>query len=294
VTKSTRAPKVRGSIFLAAVVVFAWLGLRGRFGEVGQALLETPVSGVFTSLVLVMAGLLITGLLWLRLLASLNGQLPLADGLAIFFIGQLGKYLPGSVWSIASQADLARRHNITARVTVTGGLLFLGYHVATAVLIAAVAFLTDVVTSPWPDWVSLVGLVAALVGLVPKLIGTLAKQISGQEVQLRWKDTLVAVVLMALTWALYSAALVLLTPTPSWRDLAVLGAAFAAGYASGVMIVFAPAGFGAREAVFVVLLAPVLGVAGATALALLARVVHTTGDALMAAIWWWVARRASA
>ena len=58
-----------------------------------------------------------------------------------------------------------------------------------------------------------------------------------------------------------------------------------------MVVVFAPAGLGAREAVFVLLLAPIVGVAEATALALLARVVHTGADALMAAGWWLAARR---
>ena len=56
-------------------------------------------------------------------------------------------------------------------------------------------------------------------------------------------------------------------------------------YAVGVVVVVAPAGVGAREAVFVLLLTPLTSVAAATALALLARVVHTAADGLMAAGW---------
>ena len=68
-----------------------------------------------------------------------------------------------------------------------------------------------------------------------------------------------------------------------------LGGAFALAYAVGVVIVVAPAGAGAREALIVVLLAPMLGVPEATALALLARVVHTVGDGVMAPGWWYAA-----
>ena len=37
-------------------------------------------------------------------------SLPARDGLATFFVGQLGKYIPGSVWSIGAQAQMAGRH----------------------------------------------------------------------------------------------------------------------------------------------------------------------------------------
>ena len=86
-------------------------------------------------------------------------------------------------------------------------------------------------------------------------------------------------------------ALVLLSPDLPWQDVAAFGGAFALAYAVGVVVVVAPAGVGAREALFVLLLTPLLGVAEATALALLARVVHTAADGIMAAGWWYAARR---
>ena len=62
-------------------------------------------------------------------MAGLGAALPLREGLATFFVGQLGKYIPGSVWSIGAQAQMAARRSVPPRVTVAAGLLFLGYHV---------------------------------------------------------------------------------------------------------------------------------------------------------------------
>jgi hypothetical protein len=277
-----------------AVVVFAWLGLRGRFDEVGQALSETSIVGIGAGLALVLVGLLATGLLWLRLMACMDGALPVVDGLATFFLGQLGKYIPGSVWSIGAQAELARRHVVSARVTLTAGLLFLGYHLDTAVLLAAMTLLVGGLEPTWPPWVTWAALVVALALLTPRVVRGLAMRVAGQDVHLGWLDTLVALGLMAIAWAAYAGALVLLSPGLPWGQLVALGGAFAAAYAVGVVVVFAPAGVGAREAAFVLLLAPVTGVGTATALALLARVVHTGGDALMASGWWLAARRPGA
>lgn len=279
------------AFFLAAVLVFGWLSLRGRFDEVGDALRVTSLGNAVAAVLVVLVGLGATGVLWVLLMASLDAHLPLIDGLGTFFVGQLGKYIPGSVWSIGAQAELARRHAVAARTTVGAGLLFLGYHVDTAVLLGAVTLLTGALDSPWPDWVSWVGLAVAVVGLVPGLVRAAGTRVSGRTPRIGWPQTALVVALMAVAWAAYAVALVLLSPGLPWSDAAAFGGAFAIAYAVGVVIVFAPAGVGAREAVFVLLLTPVTGVGPATALALLARVVHTVADALMAAGWWWAARR---
>ncbi len=45
-------------------------------------------------------------LAWRRVLADLGSPLHLAPAGGVFFVGQLGKYLPGSVWSIVAQAEM--------------------------------------------------------------------------------------------------------------------------------------------------------------------------------------------
>jgi len=278
-------------LFLVAVVVFGWLSLRGRFDEIGNALADTSVLSVLGALLLVTLGLTATAVLWLRLMLRLDARLPIVDGSAMFFLGQLGKYIPGSVWSIGAQADMARRHQVPPRVTVAAGLLFLGYHVDTAVVLGSVALISGKLDPSWPAWVGWAGLVVGILGLAPGLVRLLGRRIGGREPAVNLAETLVLVMLMLGTWLLYSLALVLLSPRSSMSDLLVLGGAFAISYAVGVVIIFAPAGVGARETVFVLLLTPMLSVADATALALLARVVHTAADALMATGWWFAAKR---
>jgi uncharacterized membrane protein YbhN (UPF0104 family) len=290
VTEGYRLLNILRPAFLVAVVVFAWLGLRGRLDEVGDALRDTSLFGIVAALTLVLLGLGATGLLWLRLMSRLGARLPTHDGLATFFVGQLGKYIPGSVWSIGAQAQMAGRHAVPARATVAAGLLFLGYHVATAVVVGSVTALSGSLDPPWPAWVSVLVLVVSLVGLLPPVVSRLGRRVAGREVAIGLVDTMVVGVLMAAAWTSYAVALVLLSPGLPWWEVAAFGGAFALAYAVGVIVVVAPAGVGAREALFVMLLAPVTSVAAATALALLARVVHTAADAVMAAGWWYAAR----
>ena len=103
--ESRYLPALRAT-FLVAVLAFAWLGLHDRTDEVGSALRATSARGVGLALALVLVGLLATGLLWRRLMATLGAALPVREGLATFFVGQLGKYIPGSVWSIGAQVQI--------------------------------------------------------------------------------------------------------------------------------------------------------------------------------------------
>jgi uncharacterized membrane protein YbhN (UPF0104 family) len=277
-------------VFLAAVALFAWLGLRGRLDEVSEALRATSGRGVLGAVLLVCLGVLATSQVWLLVMRRLDAPLPRTGGLAVFFVGQLGKYLPGSVWAIGAQAALASPYRVPVRTTLTAGLVFLGYHVATAGVVAAASILGGALTPDWPRWVTVLGLAACLVGLLPGVVRALAERFAGRPAVVTASDTLAVLLWMTLAWSAYAAALVLLTATHDWSDLVALGGAFAASYAVGVVVVFAPAGLGARETVFVVLATPLLGLAPATALALLARVVHTVVDAAMAGGWWLAAR----
>lgn len=272
--------------FVGAALLVGLLALRGRWDEVGDAVAAIPPWGPPASLVLVMLGLLCTGFVWLRIMSAHGTSLPTGQGLAIFFLGQLGKYLPGSVWSIGAQATLARRFDAPVRRTASVGLIFLGVHVATAGLIAATAGLAGWTDDLLPVWLSWLAIVAIPLSLSPWALNRIAGRTagSGSSPRLSVADAGIVLGLMAVAWVAYGLALVVLLDDPDAGRLGTVVGAFALAYAVGVVIVFAPAGVGAREAVFVVAAAPSLGVGPAAALAVTARVVHTLADFTMAGV----------
>lgn len=278
--------------FLVAVAVFAWHGLHGRVDEVGAALRATSAPGVVGAVLLLLLGLIATGVVWLRLMAAVGAELRLRDGLATFFVGQLGKYVPGAVWSIGAQAQMAGRRSVPPRSTVAAGLLFLGYHVASGVVVGSAVVLLGGLAVPWPSWLTVLLLLGSAMGMLPLVVRRAGSRVAGRQVAVDVGDSLLILALMATAWAAYAVALVLLSPGRPWIAVAAFGGAFALAYAVGVVVVIAPAGVGARETLFVLLLTPLLGVGGATALALLARAAHTAADAAMAASWWCAAQTA--
>lgn len=265
-------------VFVLLVIGFAWWGFAGRWAEIGHAVAATGAVRLCVAVVCAAVGLALTGVLWRSLLARLGSPVPLRDAGAVFFVGQLGKYVPGSVWSFAVQAQLGRRHGVPARSSVTASALFLILHTFSGLVLGGLLVAGGVVSTDldlvW--WLLLVA--GGAVAMTPPVLRVLGRRLSGVDVAA--PDLLRSLVLMTVVWACYGAGLWVLLPT---TDLLAAVAAFALAHAAGVLLVFAPAGLGAREAVLIALLAPAVGVPAAAAAALLARVAHSIGDFALAA-----------
>lgn len=279
-------------LLLLAVAFFAWWSLRGHFGDIGRAIGDTSPLGMLAAVGLTSVGLLLTGFLWLRVLDAYGYRLPLVDGLAIYLVGRLGKYVPGTVWAIGAQAQLARRHEVPVRVTVGAALVFVGYSVATAVVAGGLVALAGGVGVALPWWLVTTGVLVAVVGMLPLAANPIGARFGGAPLRLRVLDAGLLAVGLVLVWGIYALALLAITPDPSSRVLVALAGGFTLGYGLGMVVFVAPAGLGAREATFIALLSPVTGLAVATSVALLARVVHLVADFGVAGATWWLANRA--
>jgi hypothetical protein len=291
VTRGRWLDVLRGG-FLVAVLAFAWWGLRGQGEELADVVRRTSPIGLAVAAALVVAGLLVTSAAWLRLLGGYGHRLPGGEGRAVFFVGQLGKYIPGSVWSMGAHAGLARGFDVPARVTVGTSLTFLWLNLATSGLVAGSFALTGAWEPGVPWWLVAAGVAGCVAGLTPYAVNRAGSLVAGagRPLRLSLAEVGVLVALMAVTWSCYAAAVIALAPEPSAALFPVAAGAFTTAYAVGVLVVLAPAGVGAREVTLIALLAPVTGVTTATALALLTRALHTGGDLLLAAVAWAVAR----
>ena len=176
--------------FLLVVVGFAWWGFRHSGDEVERSLRQTSAPALVLALGLVLLGLAVTGVLWRHVLTGYGHRLPIAQALSVFFVGQLGKYVPGSVWSMGVQARLASAHQVPLRTTVATSLVFLLLHLTTGLLVAAA--LGAGLDLGVAERVLLVG-ACALVGILPLLPAvtrSLAGRLAGGERELRVEEVL--------------------------------------------------------------------------------------------------------
>lgn len=285
----TRAHALLGARigFVLLTVAFTWWGFGGRWSEIGHATSETDPVRLGAALLCALAGLSLTGVLWRMLLSALGSRVELRDAGAVFFTGQLGKYVPGSVWTFAVQAQLGRRHGVPVRSSVTASALFLMLHTFSGLALGGVLAAGGVVPTDLDAGWWLLLAVAGAAALSPPVLRFLGDRMAGAGVRTTFGggDLARSLALMTGVWACYGTCLWLLVPLahPEPKDVLAAVAAFALAHAAGVLLILAPAGLGAREAVLIALLSPAVGVPNAAAAALLARVVHTVSDFLLAA-----------
>lgn len=277
---------LRVAFVVAAVAGAAW-SWRASGGEVQQALGRLSAGQLLGAGAAVHIGLLLTGSVWRLALGGFGAGGPWREVVPPFFVAQLGKYIPGSVWSFAAQGALAARRGLPARVPATAAVLFLGVHVASgALLVGVLGWWADL-----PRWLVLASLVVGVVGLAPVVHRLLGSRLAGTDCRWDLARSAGGLLRMVPVWTAYAVALAVLAPARDAREVLTLGCAFALAHAAGAAFPLAPAGLGAREAVLVLLLAPVLGADVAGALALVARLLHTVADFAVAAGSWLVVRR---
>lgn len=283
----THAMRSARIVFVLITAALAWWGFRGRWDEIGGAVADTGPARLVVAMGCAVGGLVLTGVVWRMLLSALGSRIEPGEASAVFFVGQLGKYVPGSIWSFAAQAELGRRCGVPARSTVAASTLFLVMHAVSGlilggILVAAGAVRTDLGVGWW----LLLSAVGAIT-LSPPLLRAAGDNVAGAGMRTRFdgSDLVRGLALMTGVWACYGTCLWVLTPAARTepQDMVTASAAFALAHTAGVLIVFAPAGLGAREAVLIVLLAPSVGVPAAAAAALLARVTHSVADFALAA-----------
>lgn len=285
------SPWVRLALFLV-VCVCAGLALRANWEQARDAAAALPLWVLPAAVLTGMAGLTAQMLAWRALLAGMGSPLPRRTAARVMFVGQLGKYLPGSVWAFVAQVELARDWDVPRTRGAAATLLAVGVTVAAGLAVAAVALPLSSAEAARRWWWALALAPLLLAGLHPRVVGwgiRLAARpfarfrgvaeagpldVRGRSMAAAVGWTLVAWVPLGLhvwllTWAVGGEAL---------RSLGPAVGAYALAWTLGLLVVFAPAGLGVREAVLVVALSPVVDAGAALVVAVLSRLVMTVAD----------------
>lgn len=290
ISRSALRRAVRTLLAVAAVallvlaLVSQFAAVRDRIGELSWVTLAVAMVAGVGGMACSMAG-------WRAVLAGLGSPLPLRPAARIFFLGQLAKYLPGSVWSVLAQVELGRERDISRARSAAAAGVILALSLVAALMIALVTlalFAVDTVTTYW--W-AFAMLPAALLVLHPRVVNAVLNRLlrlarrAPLEQPLSSAGVLGGTAWSALSWVLFGTQVWLLcrdlgATEASAFPLAVGG--FALAWVAGFLVLFAPAGAGVREAVLVVALAPVLPVRGGGGLlvALVSRLLLTLADLL--------------
>jgi uncharacterized membrane protein YbhN (UPF0104 family) len=241
---------------------------------------------------------------WRILLADLGSPLHVAPAGGIFFVGQLGKYVPGAVWSIVAQAEMGVRLHIPRRRMAVVAFVSVAIAAICGLIVGTPAvplLITRDDSTATTGWVVLLAVPLLAVVLWPRLlnraIATVLRVLRREplERELSGRAILSATLLFIGAWVSSGMhVFILARATSSGYETDQLLLATLSGFALASSLamfsVVLPAGVGVREGVLVLILAPVTSTSAATAVVVISRFLTVAADVLFALVGWAYAR----
>jgi uncharacterized membrane protein YbhN (UPF0104 family) len=244
------------------------------------------------------ANLFLMGRIWVGLFRSLGGSVGAGEGVRIWMITNLGRYVPGKVWQLSGLAIYMRDRSRAGAAALTSAGLFQLLALGTGLAVAAVTLGAEFFRGggALPFLAVVFGLLLVLL-LRPSIAEWATRSLSrrfGESVPSQSAssaDLWLAAVGLVGAWIANGAGLWCI-----WRGaggdsspgILTMSGVFAAAYAAGYVVLFAPGGLVVREGAMAGLLAATAGVpvSVGAAVALLARLWAVATELLAAGIAW--------
>jgi uncharacterized membrane protein YbhN (UPF0104 family) len=243
-------------VFAALVLFFAFRALAGQWNQVGARLLHIRFGWeqivLATFLVLITYALLIEG--WRRILSAWDSHLAFRHAARIWFLSNLGKYVPGNIWSLTAMSVMARERGLSGLAAAGSSILMQSVSLATGtaiVMVTSAKLLGQPVLVGAAVSLLVVGLLMAPRFLPP--LAVWAGRLSGRDIvtpTIPAASIWTAAFASTLSWLLYGVAFQLfvsglLGSAPG--EISSYIAAYSAAYILGFISPIAPAGLGVRE-----------------------------------------------
>jgi len=280
-------------LVVAAVVArMIWVSVAGNWSQFRSLHISiTPHAGwIALSLLVILLSFASSVEAWRRILSAWAQHLPFPAAARVWLVANLGRYVPGKVWSVAGLVVLAQRGGVAAWASAASAVAIQAVAIGTAVAVVAAA--TPGATSPVRLAAAALVAVATIAALAwRRAASAVAGLVGVPQIQ---PLSLVAVAESSafgvLSWVAHGTAFWLLARglgLPGALPLSTAVGAFTLGYVLGLLALFAPGGVGVREVVLISLLTPTMGAGGAVAWSLASRVELTlveAGAGLVAAL----------
>ncbi|HEY1952242.1 MAG TPA: lysylphosphatidylglycerol synthase domain-containing protein [Gemmatimonadaceae bacterium] len=248
--------KVAQWVFAAAVLFFAARSLAKQWNSFESRLTHITFRWELivaaTALVLVTYTVLIEG--WRRILVAWDSSLPFNDAARIWFLSNLGKYVPGNIWSLTAMGVMARKQGLSALAAAGSSVIMQTVSLATG---TAIVLVTGAKLLGQPILVGATVLVlAAMLILAPRFLPPLAAWIGSLVGRAIVPPTIpaasiwTAAVAGTLSWLFYGVAFQLFVRGllgHAAGELSSYIAVYTAAYILGFISPIAPAGLGVRE-----------------------------------------------
>lgn len=303
--RSTAKRLIRWGVTVAVIAVVGYFFARSliaNWGEIEAHQLSFTWLWVLATVLFAVA-VPLTGIAWARIVRTLDPQAKVsaAEAVAVQCLSWLLKYIPGQVGSVANKVIWAGKKAIS-RTLIVISFVYENVFLQIASIVPAVVILfLSLGPQIFGDNVTL--LLLPLLVLIPlglvlyrpffhAVVRIPARRVLKQEVPREYflssgasavalLEFLGPRILNGIGFVVVAAGVTEVTPA-EWLPFA---AAYVLAGAVGILAVFVPSGLGVREAVIVLILSQYIPTAEAIIISLLARLLSTIGDALIALIY---------
>lgn len=251
-----------GVLALAAVALAGRaIVLQWRAFAASGARLEPRWSLVALSSLIVLLTYALLVETWRRMVRAWDADLPWRHAARIWFISNLGRYLPGKVWQIGAMGVMAQQRGVSM-VAATGSALVINLVNLLAgfgiVLVTGAEFFEARTAASALAGVLLIGIFLAprVVPMVARVAGRLLGRDLGipvlpdRAVWLAAAGCLMAWILYGIAFRIFVAGILGSAPGRTTSYIA----AFTGSYLAGYIVLFAPGGIGVREGSLIVAL----------------------------------------
>lgn len=297
VTSSESSPEkgsgVTSKVMPVLSVLFTGLALTfvGRKVWVQRSALQSALADIdvlpsVLALVLAVGAMSWIALIWPRIITQLGGSFSTSPAIRAYYLGEIGKYIPGGLWPILGRGELARRAGVPASVAYPSVLLsLLLVYLSAALMVVGLVPPLGLVEELTPvGYLGLAGFLAAGLGLLtPRFVyfvkGLVPVAALDRIPVLEARHVIRFLFEYLPTWLFvgFSTSAVAVAVAGD-VDLIVVAVAAVTSWLVGFLAVPVPGGLGVRESVFVLLAG--LGELDGLAVALVARFLFVLVDVL--------------
>lgn len=282
------------SLLLAGLVIVAvaWTVV-DNWSDFVDSWQRIGVVGGLAALAFATGGVALTWLQWRAVLEGLDVRFEPGTSARVFFVSQLGKYVPGSVWPIVLQTEAGKRQGASRTTIVAANLIVLAISLTSGLAVAAVLLPFAAPGAMGRFWWALAALplvlLAAHPSTLPGLLDWFLQRIGRAPlgVRLSGRATATAMAWSVGSWVLNGAHVAVLMAAmgaSGWEIWALGVGGTALAVCAGVLFIPAPAGAGAREVVLGYAVATVLTGGAVLAVVVASRVLLIAADLLLAGL----------
>ncbi|HDY87026.1 MAG TPA: flippase-like domain-containing protein [bacterium] len=198
--------------------------------------------------------------IWSKLLYYMGYRLSFGDAWHIYYIGNLGRYIPGKIWALAGMAYMAEKAGIPSSSAGAAAIFAQVYSLLSSFVFFVIflIFNSTYFNNSWIIWFVPVFLIMAVFFIFPRnlesILNVVLKRLDKSPVKIGISvlQALKIITLYFLSWILFGAAFwILISSIVGWGHVNMLFAsgAWATAYAIGFLAFFVPGGLGVREGI---------------------------------------------